>query len=1190
VVSGKVRLVQESKVAAQSGFLMYLPIYKNGAAHRDVDERRLNITGWVLAPFRMGNLMAGIFGGRSAELDISVFDGVKMSDDTLMHDSRPVAADRRPLFQSVCALELPGRSWTVAVKSTPELEARLDRERPMIIAAAGSGASVLLSLLVGALATGRLRAERLVRKRTAALQEKETQLEMAIEGSGVGLWDWNTLTGELYVSERWAEIIGYSLRELGPLSISVWTKNCHPDDLRKAEEQVGRHFAGKTPFYEVEFRMRHKNGGWVWILARGKVTVRGEDGSPLRMTGTHLDITGRKNAAAELAERTALLENLLNSIPDLIFFKDTAGVYLGCNHAFAGFTGRPRGEIAGKADYDLFPKEMAEEFRKNDRIMMERGEPRHNEEWIDYPDGRKFLVDTLKSPLRSAEGSVIGVLGVARDITERRLSADKLQRHNSLLHILLSVSDELISAPADETEARIQGVARRVAEFMGACRGYVFLFGEDGAAERRVYEWRKAGVPPAGSGLPASPDGPMRWWSEKLASSGTVRLDRLADLPPEAAAERRALESRNVQSLLAAAISDSGQPAGFIGFDLVTGCRPWPEDSVILVKMTAGIISNALSRARRMEELSRAGKNFDMFFNTIGDLLFVMDTGGNIIHVNDTALRRLGYSREEITGRSILMTHPPEKKAETETVLGEITAGKSCVCNIPVMTKSGALITVETRIVKGEWNGETAFFMVTKDVSALKLSEQKFASAFHSVSVLMCIARVRDGCFIDVNGAFLNALGFSRDEVIGKSSLDIGMYANEADRDRLRRMFEDNGEIRGAETLLRKRDGTLMSGLFSAAPIDVEGQKCWLVSMVDITERKKAEEMLRSSEEKFRLLLNSTGEGIYGIDMDGKCTFCNNACLKILGYSNPGELLGKNMHCQIHHHRADGDVFPVEDCRIFQALRESGGAHVDDEVLWRADGSSFPAEYWAYPQLSGGSPVGAVVAFHDITGRKEEERRTKQSLREKETLLREIHHRVKNNMAIVSSLLCLQAETTGSEEAKKVLSESQRRVKSMSLVHEKLYRSKDLAGIDFQDYINTIVMELRSAYAGENKNINVKVSAEGVVLDIDTAIPCGLILNELVTNTLKYAFAGRDSGDLTVTIAKAGNTHTLTVRDNGVGMPPGFDPAKTSSLGLQIVDVLAGQIGGKLEIKPASGGGAETVITFSLKEAKHGEN
>ena len=152
---------------------------------------------------------------------------------------------------------------------------------------------------------------------------------------------------------------------------------------------------------------------------------------------------------------------------------------------------------------------------------------------------------------------------------------------------------------------------------------------------------------------------------------------------------------------------------------------------------------------------------------------------------------------------------------------------------------------------------------------------------------------------------------------------------------------------------------------------DADGQIIGLRGTVqDITARKQAEQAQRESEDKLRLILDSTAEAIYGIDLECRCTFCNPACLRALGYEHADELLGKNMHDLIHQTRADGTPFPVEECPILRTARTGEGVHVDDEVLWRANGTSFPAEYWCHPQRRGQEVAGAVVAFLDITARK----------------------------------------------------------------------------------------------------------------------------------------------------------------------------------------------------------------------------
>jgi len=203
-----------------------------------------------------------------------------------------------------------------------------------------------------------------------------------------------------------------------------------------------------------------------------------------------------------------------------------------------------------------------------------------------------------------------------------------------------------------------------------------------------------------------------------------------------------------------------------------------------------------------------------------------------------------------------------------------------------------------------------------------------------------------------------------------------------------------------------------------------------------------------------------------------------------------------------------------------------------------------------------------------------------QSLREKEVLLREIHHRVKNNMQVISSLLDMQSEYIKSEHYIEMFRESRNRIKSMALIHEKLYRTWDLTNIDLNDYINDLADNLFTAYGLDSAGIVLKVKAGTVSLKIDTAIPCGLIINELISNSLKYAFAGREKGEIAITLHPAGeNGVELVVADNGNGLPEGLDFRNTETLGLQLVTSLAEhQLQGRVEMNRTNG--TEFRITF----------
>jgi len=243
-------------------------------------------------------------------------------------------------------------------------------------------------------------------------------------------------------------------------------------------------------------------------------------------------------------------------------------------------------------------------------------------------------------------------------------------------------------------------------------------------------------------------------------------------------------------------------------------------------------------------------------------------------------------------------------------------------------------------------------------------------------SALDCIVTMdKDGLIREFNPAAEKVFGYRRADILGKALVEliIPPALREKHRAGLARFLATReGTILGKriEMVGMRADGTELPIELSITHFHVRGEPMFTAIIRDITARKQAVEALRASEERTRLLLNSTAEAIYGIDLQGHCTFANPACVRLLGYAEPRQLLGKSTHALIHHTRVDGTPYPEKECRIFQAFRAGEGTHVEDEVLWRADGSSFPVEYWSYPMRHEGRIVGLVVTFLDITERR----------------------------------------------------------------------------------------------------------------------------------------------------------------------------------------------------------------------------
>lgn len=269
-----------------------------------------------------------------------------------------------------------------------------------------------------------------------------------------------------------------------------------------------------------------------------------------------------------------------------------------------------------------------------------------------------------------------------------------------------------------------------------------------------------------------------------------------------------------------------------------------------------------------------------------------------------------------------------------------------------------------------------------------------------------------DGNCIFANPACLNLLGFESDtDLLGKNMHELVHHTREdgspypVEECNIYRAFLNHEGVHVDDELMWCSSGTSFSAEYRSYPIERDGDLfgC-VVTFTDITERRKTEEKLREAEQFVRLLLNSTGEGIYGTDMAGNCTFANPACARLLGFENDAELIGKHMHQLVHHTRFNGDPYPVEECQIYISYRDGTGSHVDDEVMWCKNGTSFPVEYWSFPVEKDGNLIGSVVTFVDITERRsiEEELRQTEKMAALGKLSAGLAHELNNPAAAAS--------------------------------------------------------------------------------------------------------------------------------------------------------------------------------------------
>jgi PAS domain S-box-containing protein len=354
--------------------------------------------------------------------------------------------------------------------------------------------------------------------------------------------------------------------------------------------------------------------------------------------------------------------------------------------------------------------------------------------------------------------------------------------------------------------------------------------------------------------------------------------------------------------------------------------------------------------------------------------------------------------------------------------------------------------------------------------------------------------------------------------------------------------------------------------------LSVLGMIFWVLVATQ-SDRQRALRELRDNEARYRSLVELAPDAVMILE-EGRIAYCNPAGLSLLGAPSPEALLGKPVRDFLHP-----DDHAASAARI-RTVRQTGRPVPPHHFrARRLDGQPIDVESRAGPCVHRGEEAVQVVS-RDITERKRAEERLRASLLEKEALLKEVHHRVKNNLQIISSLLNLQSAQLNDPAALAVFTESQNRVRAMALVHEALYHAENLAHIDLARYLEGLCAQLFRAYGPDPARVRLDVCVADSTLDLDRAVPCGLVVNELVSNSLKYAFPGGRRGRVAVELAAPpGGAYALSVSDDGVGLPDGLDFRHTRTLGLELVCGLTRQLGGTIELDQT--GGTRFTITFA---------
>lgn len=451
-----------------------------------------------------------------------------------------------------------------------------------------------------------------------------------------------------------------------------------------------------------------------------------------------------------------------------------------------------------------------------------------------------------------------------------------------------------------------------------------------------------------------------------------------------------------------------------------------------------------------------------------------------------------------------------------------------------------------------------------------------------------------EGFILDCNNLVLQALGYAgKDELIGKPLLTT-IYHPDC-RDKARRLFrqwKEKGEVINQELKVITKKGEPLDVLLNADTIyDSPGKALYSISThLDITERKHAEESLKESEEKYRLISENIPVAVYSALPDKNSTdlFISGNIEELTGYPGKEFLQDPELWDRILHPEDRQIVWE----KVLEHRRKRIPLETEYRIITRANDLRWIRDK-ATPLLDKQGRIRRINGFmEDITGRKQAEQQLQASLREKELMLQELYHRVKNNLQVVVSLLNLKSKNVRGKKAAAVLEDCKNFVGAMTSVHERLYRDKDLGKINFKEFITEIATELVHAFhPREPDKVALRFDLENVFLGIDSAIPCGLLLNELVTNSLRHAFPGDSKGEIAISLHRRKNNEIeLSVSDNGIGLSGDLDYRNTKSFGLYLVSGLAEkQLQGRIESTGGRSGTGFRIVFQQDRPRKKGK-
>ncbi len=822
-------------------------------------------------------------------------------------------------------------------------------------------------------------------------------------------------------------------------------------------------------------------------------------------------------------EERARLVTIVEDSDDSIVVETLDGIITSWNSGSERIYGYPAQEMIGRSISLLDPPEqpddsalIIERVRNGEKVT--RYETQHRKR-----DGGLINVILTASPIRDAQNHLTGISTIAHDITGSKRTEETLRDSEIRYRRLFEAAQDGILI-LDADNGQIVEVNPFLIEMLG--------FSREQFLGKKIWEIGLF------KDIVANKDNFGELQREEFI--------RYEDMPIETAKKER------------------------IAVEFVSNVYTVNNKKVIQCNI------RDITKRKMAEEAQIASEiRYRRLFEAAQDGILILDADtGQIVEVNPFLIKMLGFSREQFLGKKIWEIGLFKDIVANKDNFGELQRKEYIRYeDMPIETADGQRIAVEFVSNVYSVNNKKVIQCNIRDNTESKLaeearvaSEMRYRRLFEAAQDGILILDADTGQIVEVNPFLITMLGFSREQFLGKKIWEIGLFKDiVANKDNFGEL-QRKEYIRYEDMPLETAHGQRIAVEFVSNVYTVNNKKVIQCNIRDITDRKRVEEALRQKNDELDGYFTNTLDMLGIADANGHFRRLNREWESALGYT-PFELEGKHFLDFVHPDDMKASLGALSELNAGKQVLQFSNRyrHKDGSYRW-IEWRLFPAGNLIY------------ASARDVTERRKIADLIDASLAEKETLLREIHHRVKNNLQIISSLLNLQIRKIEDPRTIEILKDGQARVRSMALVHEHLYKGKDFSRIDLRNYIHSLEMQIAQSYGNPGENVTFSPPAAGIFVDINTAIPLGLIINELITNSLKYAFKGRKTGTLSITATEDLQSLTLIVEDNGTGIPESITLENQTSLGLRLVKTLTGQIHGTVAIDRSVG----TKFTFVI--------